>query len=314
MATALTPTGRGVPTITSSPIEALDNAGATWYVKDDPGLEQLGQLDFLDDIGLPVPERLSPDENHMAVRSSGITLNEAVASNTLPAGRTIRMAGVLLGKTHDSLERAEAEGLAPEKTAPDSSTTAHPAANFHHRFAEGKSSSTNAMYGDLPENGLGVRSSLLELIELLGEQEIPESVGGEDELSYGDFKPDNLLYAAESGLVLIDPLVHRGRRVNDFAKFCTRFAIEPTAPDSDIRTQLQESYRQAGGQEFREGDVALSGALDLANVMSSYLGRLAKGDTSFRIVGHLNSDTAYAERVEGLVRAALAEVDRGGSE
>lgn len=307
MATALTPTGVQVPTITTSPIEALDGLGEKWFIKPDPKSEQHRQLLLLGGLGLPVPESQEYDADTTAIRGSGESLSLSLSGRASTAAELIKNTGLLLATVHDALE---ADDSIPSINPPAlDSTTAHPARNFIYRFEDRRSAATNAMYGDLPNDIRPLRDSLFGLVEFIQENGIPPEMLAEEEPSYGDFKPDNLIFKPGEGLFLIDPQLHRGRQINDAAKFCTRASLEPTPPQVDIKSTLLKGYSEKSPVPGDDFEFAWSSALDLSNILSGYLGRLAKGDVKFGLVRQLSDNQLYRSRVSKLITATLTELE-----
>lgn len=304
----LSSTGSAVATITSSPEIHIDPKGNTWFVKQDKRLEQAGQLFFLSTLGMPVPEPVVIDESHIALPYSGVPLNEVFAKAPDASEQTCRESGILLAKLHKLFEDSDA-GIDPDVLTARisaSDSTAKPANNFVYRFLDRKSSSTNAIYGDSQRELVPLRRSLLELVSLVIEKGIPDDLLGSNELAFGDYKPENILLQPER-LYLIDPILHFGHRVSDVAKFCVRSELEPDIKDLHVASFLLAYSRS--GQVAQPDNLVWFRILDTANIVSSYLGRLAKGDRRYRLVERLAYSTSYQNQVLRLVNKALEQTE-----
>lgn len=311
MSVTLVPTGREVTTITASPHEACDPDGGIWYVKNDDS-EQAQQLRFLAELGLPIPEVMSIGDGKIASRHAGVSLDQVIKAGDRPGAEAIvSQAGALLSRVHTAL--GPLDNLPSEEmwAPPNPVTTAQPAVNFAYRFIDARSSATNAMAsGDLPEAASAVRGRLRYLVSIMQETGMPDGLLAETEMSYGDYKPENILSNSDGKLYLIDPLLHKGNRIADLAKFCSRYALEPNAPNLETSEPFLAGYQaQHEGHRFDEEEFVWLSALDTANILSSYLGRLAKGDKRFRIVSQLAHNPSYSARVCGLVDGAMSALE-----
>lgn len=312
MSEALIATGRQIITITASPIEAVDPEGDTWFIKPDAD-DQGHQLRFLAGLALPTPEVQYLDADTIATRHAGVGLDLVLrGGDEAAAAEIVRDSGVLLAKTHSAFKAFDSFPSDEMWSRPNPATTAEPATNFVRRFVDQKSLDTNAMGGDLPQSAAAVRDKLLYLVDFVLTSGIPDDLLTQDEMSYGDFKPENILSDSDGALYLIDPVLHKGNRMADLAKFYSRFNLEPNAPEVDTLGHLLDGYRQAEPKEkhrFNEREFQWLAAMDTVNILSGYLGRLARGDTSYRIVQALGSDPRYAARVGGLLDNAMGAVE-----
>lgn len=307
-----TPSGVRIETITSSPFEVFDANEDKWFIK--PAGEQAAQIEFLANAGLPVPEMILIGDDpvsQMALKDAGKPINEYMGVDNQLTEDLIRTSGALLNLVHTALDNADPALLPEISPGAKPSTTADPLVNFVYRFIEAKSSATNQMAKNIPAEAKSLRDMVLELVATMREKGLPAYLADGEEPAYGDYKPENILYTPEKkGLSLIDPLIHRGRRISDVSKFCIRIALEPNAIDLGNTVPLKvfrEGYESAAPKyEFVAKDYIWLASLDLANITSSYLGRLAKGDTRYRLVSKLANDPSYRTHVESVVADAIS--------
>lgn len=315
MSNPLVPNGHRVPTITSSPIEALDANGDTWYIK--PAGEQAEQIAFLGKIGLPTPETVileGANPAQIAVKHAGDPLHQVIGEDTALAESIVRTSGALLHKVHTALEQADPEAFPELSLSTSPSTTANPIENFIYRFIDGKSSATNQIKNRLPEESEDLRILLLELVSSMREKGLPNELLDGQEMAYGDYKPENILYDTDKGLCLIDPQLNRGKRVADVAKFCTRTALEPNIPDIDVVRIFRGGYDLASHRyEFDAKEFIWLSSLDLANIISSYLGRVAQGNVDYRLTAQLASNDKYRKQVKALLAEGILTFETLGA-
>ena len=287
----LLPTGRTVQSLTGRVPVVCDGAGTRFYCKQD--LEQYVQLTVLAQLGIPVVAPvLAAEGGTFLSREQGRSLSAALGESgtALRDCRGFASLGQTLSTIHASLAGARIESRIEGWISDDAGRTGNICANFRHRFVARASAAANAFLGSaklfadgpLREVSRQLRALIERGMSLLAAIERRSEPA---QLIYGDFKPENILFrrCVRSGFadfVLIDPQICRGAPAMDLAKFMSRTLMAADAPRAcDLLAAFLEGY---GAARAGSGpSVPLLAALDAANIMSAYLGRLAKGESGF---------------------------------
>jgi serine/threonine protein kinase len=228
-------------------------------------------------------------------------------SSVLPenAASSYRKAGNLLRHMHTTFKHAT--GAIPQELLSISTKdSGHPVQNFCHRFIERKSNATNAfcsheipfqfpMLHRLQESIANILQDMRQKCSAIDCQQ------EDNDIIFGDYKPDNILISKLGELCLIDPDIRRGKECFDIAKFVSRVLLEGETA-FPLLTEFSAGYGHIEPSELHYGNLEFKEQvlLDLINILSAYLGRCILGQRSFRLVQQL-SDEQYCNYLVRLV-------------
>lgn len=272
------------------------------------------RLQHLQNNKFPVPKEIYflEDTNTLATREEGIPLNEEIRKNNKFFYNYLISVSNLIEDFNQKMQ-----DIPENLICTDDSHTAHPIKNFTSRFINTQSDASNRFLLsnsqdirnlDMPED---TRNSFINLYYYIRTiidsyynriNNIKDDVYSDKEVAYGDVKPENIIVSTKGELSLIDPFFIKGSKYFDFTKFSSRLLLEGVTPSKAIdflsfngNGDLKKPvYRGLSERELIN--------IDMANILSSYLGRFLDGEKEYRLIDSLSN-----KRVSDMWRKSLNE-------
>ena len=286
----------------------------SYFVKNDPNGEEFLRLKSLSEGSLPTPKEAYylEDTECLATRDEGIPLNIAIKENRKVFYSAIMKVSDLIEKFNQNMQ-----GIDESLICNDNSHTSHPIKNFTSRFIEMKSDASNRFLLsnsqdlrniDMDEHSKRSFINLYYYVKTIIDSyynrinNIKDDAYEDNEVVFGDMKPENILMNSRGELSLIDPFFVKGDKYFDFTKFTSRLLLEGVTPSRAIdflslngNGELKKIiYRGLSERELIN--------IDMANILSSYIGRFLDGNSDYRLVKNLSNN-----RITDLWRKSLNE-------
>ena len=233
------------------------------------------QLQFLERIGIKIPDKLKTDKNHSEITMSyieGGTFSEKLSINPDCAEELLAMSGIDLANIHSKLEREEKR--IKSILIKDKNLNYHNAQNFINFTCKLAKTDVfknpdNKFERDFTSMVSSTELVLKEHTELLSEGDI----------IFGDFKPENILFCeTDNQLVFIDPMLSNCRKSCDLGKFLSRMLLfdrENFIRNSDI---FLRNYFSCNRKTISVNEIMIMTACDLLNYTSRNLMLERKGE------------------------------------
>ncbi len=339
----LKPTGQRIPSITSGVDIFQNPESESYFVKpvNDAGME-FNQLGYLKSVGLPTPKDILISDKTDTMATSYAGESFSLSSSFYQAGLFLRQVHDVLDqkppednaiqytyqhtahivdnffyKHLNMVDMADYRRYKKNSSGslfiPNTSQDISDFPVFNDSFIP-LLSDGSPNYKELISEANRVAHSLLERLkpavvildtDKVTNQGLPFLPFKDAELFYGDFKPDNILVDPEdpTKFTLIDPLISKGSKSFDLAKFTARVNLENDDSSKDLLSDFYRGYGIIstvdipGYGPFQFNDLV---TIDTLNILKSYAKRFSRGDTAYHAVMSLQ-DPIFCDKLRQLI-------------